>query len=319
MNKPSEQFEQYYAKTHPNDKCTMMSNGNYSGWIKQQLWEQWQHRQAEIDEANSKAQMCRDEKNHAITRWGEISKQFREQGERFNAQNQQIASLKWQLERLGYTDNGGEMMKPPIGQPPTLLQYLDKCEETVSQWPQWKRDQMRVMTGLNQPVFNRIRTKHFSEQRWSKSFPKLITTASGLEQVFADMCHTGSGMFQIAAEGVTHIEKGARVYVSFDIVNYVIKDGNSHGELDGKFEGYGIVDRFEDGRVYGRREDGLPFSCMLDGVKMIFQPKSANQVALEQLEYELGVAPNDNNPMSADQFENLYMCSWDLASKDGEG
>lgn len=43
-------FEEYYSKKYPNDQCTLIRNGNYSGWLKQQLWEQWQHQQTKIDE-----------------------------------------------------------------------------------------------------------------------------------------------------------------------------------------------------------------------------------------------------------------------------
>ena len=43
-------FEEYYSKKYPNDQCTLMRNGNYSGWLKQQQWEQWQHQQSKLDE-----------------------------------------------------------------------------------------------------------------------------------------------------------------------------------------------------------------------------------------------------------------------------
>ncbi|MEG2266992.1 MAG: hypothetical protein RSC68_22015 [Acinetobacter sp.] len=42
-------FEEYYSKKYPNDQCTLIRNGNYSGWLKQQLWEQWQHQQTKVD------------------------------------------------------------------------------------------------------------------------------------------------------------------------------------------------------------------------------------------------------------------------------
>lgn len=95
--------------------------------------------------------------------------------------------------------------------------------------------------------------------------------------------------------------KGDRVYVSFDIVDYVIKDGNSHGELNGKFEGYGVLDRVEDGRVYGRRDDGLPFTCFEDDVQKV-QPN-----------------PNKSGVRVITPSGEAYVCAWDLASKDGEG
>ena len=43
-------FEEYYSKKYPNDQCTLIRNGNYSGWLKQQHWEQWQHQQSKVDE-----------------------------------------------------------------------------------------------------------------------------------------------------------------------------------------------------------------------------------------------------------------------------
>lgn len=49
MDKCREAFEAKYRELHPNDKCTLMANGNYSGWIKQAHWWAWQSRQAEVD------------------------------------------------------------------------------------------------------------------------------------------------------------------------------------------------------------------------------------------------------------------------------
>jgi hypothetical protein len=35
-------FERHYAAAHPDDKCTKMPNGRYSGWFKQVMWQEWQ-------------------------------------------------------------------------------------------------------------------------------------------------------------------------------------------------------------------------------------------------------------------------------------
>lgn len=35
------------------------------------------------------------------------------------------------------------------------------------------------------------------------------------------------------------------------------------------FHGDGILDRVEDGRVYGRLDDGCPFTCMIDDVVVV--------------------------------------------------
>jgi hypothetical protein len=50
MDKCREAFEAKYRELHPNDKCTLMANGNYSGWIKQAHWWAWQSLQAEVEE-----------------------------------------------------------------------------------------------------------------------------------------------------------------------------------------------------------------------------------------------------------------------------
>jgi hypothetical protein len=47
------EFEEYYSTKYPNDDCTWIRNGNYSGWLKQQHWEQWQHQQSKVDELKS--------------------------------------------------------------------------------------------------------------------------------------------------------------------------------------------------------------------------------------------------------------------------
>ncbi|EPP8577799.1 hypothetical protein RBI65_16035 [Acinetobacter baumannii] len=46
-------------------------------------WEVWQEQQAKVEEANAKAQMCRDEKNHAINRWSAVCKERDELQEEF--------------------------------------------------------------------------------------------------------------------------------------------------------------------------------------------------------------------------------------------
>lgn len=45
----------------------------------------WQHQQAKVEEANAKAQMCRDEKNHAINRWSAVCKERDELQKRVDA------------------------------------------------------------------------------------------------------------------------------------------------------------------------------------------------------------------------------------------
>ena len=90
------------------------------------------------------------------------------------------------------------------------------------------------------------------------------------------------------------LKKGDRVYVDFTSESATEFSG-------GQFTGYGVVDRFEDGRVYGRRDDGVPFSCMLSDVKIVYQPN-----------------PNKSGVRVITPSGESYVCAWDLASKDGE-
>ena len=55
--------------------------------------------------------------------------------------------------------------------------------------------------------------------------------------------------------------KGDRVYVKFAIDKFEIIDGNSYRVNGGFFEGDGVIDRAEDGYLYGRLDDGRPFMC----------------------------------------------------------
>ncbi len=50
------------------------------------------------------------------------------------------------------------------------------------------------------------------------------------------------------------IKKGDKVEVDFTNNPETI-----HSSI--RFSGYGVVDRFEDGRVFGRLDDGQPFMC----------------------------------------------------------
>jgi hypothetical protein len=47
----------------------------------------------------------------------------------------ELNRLKGQMERAGYTDNGGELMKPPIGKPPRL-DLLDELKNSISEMAQ---------------------------------------------------------------------------------------------------------------------------------------------------------------------------------------
>lgn len=58
------------------------------------------------------------------------------------------------------------------------------------------------------------------------------------------------------------IKKGDRVKVDFISESRTIYSGKC-------FTGYGVVDRFEDGRVFGRLEDGTPFMCFEGDVEVL--------------------------------------------------
>ena len=50
------------------------------------------------------------------------------------------------------------------------------------------------------------------------------------------------------------MKAGDRVKVDFVSESATIYSGK-------RFTGYGVLDRVEDGRVFGRLDDGTPFSC----------------------------------------------------------
>lgn len=66
----------------------------------------WQSRQAEVDEANAKSQMCRDEKTHAINRWSQIRKEVEEKDKRIEEVLFVIARAKDGY--YGYSNDGGD-------------------------------------------------------------------------------------------------------------------------------------------------------------------------------------------------------------------
>lgn len=68
-------------------------------------------KQAEVDEANAKSQMCRDEKTHAINRWSQIRKEVEEKDKR-------IEALIAQIEMSDFKDSLGHKLK-------SNLAYLD--------------------------------------------------------------------------------------------------------------------------------------------------------------------------------------------------
>lgn len=80
MDKCREEFEAYFKDHHADsfysvDVALEMRGDDYIDFLASDLWAIWQHQQAKVEEANAKAQMCRDEKNHAINRWSAVCKE----------------------------------------------------------------------------------------------------------------------------------------------------------------------------------------------------------------------------------------------------
>ena len=59
-----------------------------------------------------------------------------------------------------------------------------------------------------------------------------------------------------------NLKVGSRVKVDFVSESRTIYSGK-------RFTGFGVVDRIEDGRVFGRLDDGRPFMCFLGDVEVI--------------------------------------------------
>ncbi|MEI5698699.1 hypothetical protein WBV14_04165 [Acinetobacter baumannii] len=57
----------------------------------------FKHQQAKVEEANAKAQMCRDEKNHAINRWSAVCKERDELQKRVD---KALQALKNKIEKV---------------------------------------------------------------------------------------------------------------------------------------------------------------------------------------------------------------------------
>ncbi|MDH2662925.1 hypothetical protein [Acinetobacter baumannii] len=90
MDKCREEFEEYFKEHHADsfysvDVALEMRGDDYIDFLASDLWAIWQHQQAKVEEANAKAQMCRDEKNHAINRWSAVCKERDELQKRVDA------------------------------------------------------------------------------------------------------------------------------------------------------------------------------------------------------------------------------------------
>lgn len=85
------------------------------------------------------------------------------------------------------------------------------------------------------------------------------------------------------------MKKGDRVKVDFIGESATIYSGK-------RFQGFGVLDRVEDGRVMGRLDDGTPFSCLCEDVEVIpsvdmrkeFEPFFTKQPFFNSLRYQHG-------------------------------
>ena len=62
-------FERAYALKYPDDKCTLLPNGNYSGWVKQKNWKEFQ---AQWNQSSVDIELTDDEQQEFIqfiSRW----------------------------------------------------------------------------------------------------------------------------------------------------------------------------------------------------------------------------------------------------------
>ncbi|MFP1026446.1 hypothetical protein ACLDZY_06545 [Acinetobacter baumannii] len=104
MDKCREEFEAYFKDHHADsfysvDVALEMRGDDYIDFLASDLWAIWQHQQAKVEEANAKAQMCRDEKNHAINRWSAVCKERDELQKRVDSLTQTMEEL---LEEMKY-------------------------------------------------------------------------------------------------------------------------------------------------------------------------------------------------------------------------
>lgn len=67
-----------------------------------------------------------------------------------------------------------------------------------------------------------------------------------------------------------NLKVGSRVKVDFTSESKTIYSGK-------RFTGFGVVDRVEDGRVFGRLDDGQPFMCFFNDVEVIEEQGGQNE------------------------------------------
>lgn len=80
----------------------------------------WQHQQAEIDSLKN-ALDGMTERNNFLSSVAYEADSLQKQ---IDAQQRRIEALKRQLVQAGFTDNGGYLLKPPLGSPPNFKEPI---------------------------------------------------------------------------------------------------------------------------------------------------------------------------------------------------
>lgn len=85
LSEQRDRFEKAYSLKFPESKVTLLPNGNYSGWIKQKKWKDWQAKQEQLQielnncspkdsSKNSIEDNCTDIRNHISPLTGVIER-----------------------------------------------------------------------------------------------------------------------------------------------------------------------------------------------------------------------------------------------------
>ena len=109
----------------------------------------WQYRQTEVDEAMAKAQMCRDEKTHAINRWSAVCK------ERDELQRRNQMLIETQAEKLiDLRDEKAELQKR-VDAAFRVLSRLNALDDEAHK--RWKREACMFSQGESNAYEHAVR------------------------------------------------------------------------------------------------------------------------------------------------------------------
>ena len=154
------QYKPINEEVEPPDVNFWVCVGVNTGW-----WA-WQYRQTEVDEARAKAQMCRDEKTHAINRWSAVCKErdelqrrnqmlndnIKEQGQKLVYQNEVIETQAEKL--LGLRDEKAELQKR-VDAAFRVLSQLNALDDEAHK--RWKREACMFSQGESNAYEHAVR------------------------------------------------------------------------------------------------------------------------------------------------------------------